>query len=166
MKKISALLALILASSAFAVEPYNSLAKNNYTVQVRSVASGSNTKNDYKTSWGSYDKTTVQHKIMEVTTSAPATATVRFTFVFKDEDGEFYLPCDAEEYQGQPVEFLEVSERRDLKLAALGERYKAGDRIYGWFVSVVKDGRVVAVAGSAERFKKIAETGIWPWEKQ
>ncbi|MEI8310294.1 MAG: hypothetical protein WCH98_06020 [Verrucomicrobiota bacterium] len=84
-----------------------------------------------------------------------------FVFVFKEGTREFMVPCkEADIYDSKPISFSQSAESRDTRYAMLGERYKEGEKIYGWFVRIVKDGRVVAAAGSNERFKKFAESGL------
>ena len=155
---------LIIAATSKAkdLRPFDRLGRDNVTLDAKSVANGAATRNEYETDYGSYDKTKDQDKdiavrVLEVSPSSKKLS-IEFYFVFRDArtNKESFVPAVVFKEENGMLIFRERATSTDTKLAMIGVRTKTGESIYGWFVRAVRDGRIVAVAGSAERFVKMA----------
>lgn len=158
----------LLKQGSLQLRPYETFGKKNVTVKVVATSSGNNSRNDYQTSWGSYDKTNSQRKNLLVTVSSVSSTVasgLEFFWILTDLETKqsVYSP---EKVVLMPdgvgkAEFKEETENTDLNLAAIGYRRKSGEKITGWMVRVVSliDGRILGVAASSEQLKKLALSG-------
>jgi hypothetical protein len=169
MKNIFAIsLALVFSTSispAAELQPFDRLGRSNLTLHTSAVAGGASTQNDFKTNYGSYDKTKNQKKDIQVeirpVSSNKSPITLRFYFVFRDAatKEEYFIPCDPVIFdQGSgTARFSETATSNDLKLVMIDIREKSGETIYGWLVRAIRDDTIVGIAGSNERFIGIAQ---------
>jgi len=163
--RISLLLVLLAISSLSAQEiaPFDRLGKNNVTVKAKQLSGGSKIDRNWQTSWGSYDRDMTSTKVIEVEVSGIGTnkgpIKVEFFFAIKDEaNGLRYFEGQNEKNdldRGLWL-FSTTATRNVVNLAALGERYKSGEKIVGWLVRVIRDNTIVGVAASAPAFEKAA----------
>jgi hypothetical protein len=151
-------------SIAEEILPFDRLGRNNVTLDAKMIAGDSSTRNDYKTDHGSYDKTKHQAKSIEITTRCLSInkedLSIMFYFVFRDAltKKEIFVPSDAVTFKegiGRAV-FRETSMSTDMNLVTIGVRKKTGKTIGGWLARAIRGNRIVGIAGSTERFKKMA----------
>jgi len=158
------LLLLILDVRASDLQPFDRLARDNVTIHAGAVAGGGSTRNDFKTDYGSYDKTKNQQKDIEVSirpvSSNKSPITIRFYFIFRDASTkeEMFIPCDPVVFeQGSgSARFSQTATSTDLKLVMIDIREKTGETIYGWLVRAIRDDTIVGIASSNERFSGFA----------
>lgn len=152
---------LLLPVTAFSqLVPFDRLAKDNLNVTARQVSGGASTQNDFRTTWGSYDKTTTQQKTISVSVNAREEIELEFIWVFKSvSEGEYSVSETKKVKDSTPVTFGETAASNDTKYATIGQRTRDGEKIYGWAVRAIKAGRIIGVAGSSDRLKKFAESG-------
>jgi hypothetical protein len=144
--------------------PYDRLSSENVTVEAKSVAGGASTRNDFKTDYGSHDKTKQQAKDIEVTVHPifknKEDLTIMFYFVLRSKEtkSESFAPSEPIIFKdgGGKTSFRGSATSTDTKYAALGVREKTGETICGWLVRVVRGNKIVGVEGSNERFKNMA----------
>jgi hypothetical protein len=157
-------LTIVTTSKAEEILPFERLGRNNVTLDAKTIAGDSSTRNDYKTDYGSYDKTKHQAKSVEIKTrclsSNKEDLSIRFYFVFRDAQTkkELFVPSDAVTFNegiGTAV-FRETSMSTDMNLVTIGIREKTGKTIVGWLARAIRGNRIVGIAGSTERFKKMA----------
>lgn len=157
-------LTIATTSKAEDILPFDRLGRNNVTLDAKTIAGGSSNQNDYKTDYGSYDKTKNQAKSIEIKThclsSNKEDLSIRFYFVFRDAQTkkELFVPSDAVTFKegiGTAV-FRETSKSTDLNLVTIGIREKTGKTIVGWLARAIRSNQIVGVAGSTERLKKMA----------
>lgn len=158
----------LLLNGSLPLQPYETFGKKNVTVKGVSKGSSNKSRNDYQTSWGSYDKTNVQNKKFVVTVSSVSqilASGLEFFWVMNDVQTK-EITYSAEKAVILPegvgeAEFLETTENTDTNHVLSGYRRKSGQKITGWMVRVVSllDGRVIGADASSEQLKKLALSG-------
>lgn len=163
MKKI---IASMIAFAAFTVtafsqlKPFDRLARDNVTIKVVHIGGGGSVKNNYQTSWGSYDKTRNQEYAYEVSLDPKSPVLLEFAFVFRDSGGEFILAEKPQTVaQAEKIKFEQSAESQDINLKLANYRKKSGEKIIGWLARASRDGKVVGIAGSSDKYEKIAGSG-------
>lgn len=164
VKALLFLLVAVPASRSEDLQKFSRLYRDNVALDAKPIAGGSSTRDDFKTNYGSYDKTKTQARTIEISvrpvSSKKEEISIRFYFVFRDAQTkeEVFVPADTvvfKEGSGTAV-FSQEATSTDLKLVTIGIREKTGESIYGWLARAVRGDRIVGVAGSVERFEKMA----------
>jgi hypothetical protein len=126
-------------------------------LDVRTMASKSAVRNDYKTDWGSYDKNYERSRVIEISVSMlrgePVKLFVTTRWVGKKMSGKDYVTLGRHQQEivlkaGAPQKWNEESgaiKARDLNLEAIGDRTVGGAKISGWVVTVENEvGQILA----------------------
>lgn len=173
-------LALLFAvTSAHAGEPpkidprsWTAFPRTSLGLDVRGVAARKNVKDDYKTDYGSYDKTYNRERVIEATVRTTGTAADPILAVWWIGKSTYYNRRTVLRHQRTPINvqpgkpaIVELAsgdiEARDMKLNAIGYRKVGGDRIEGWLVAILDPatGQPIAWRASEPGIASLARSG-------
>jgi hypothetical protein len=144
------------------IQPFDRLGRENVTIQAQHKRGGSSSDYDYRASWGSYSKTVISTKEIEVTIKQhrkeKQPLIVEFFFIIKGESGRFAQQAGVLELpEGEGTATFSTSSKQDrARYVYLGIRERSGDRIEGWLVRALNRGRVLGIAASSPSFEELA----------
>jgi len=148
--------------------PYNTFGQTNVAVDVKAKKTKSSTTDNYRTSWGSYDKDTTVEKIMSVeirSVNLVSYAAVEFFWKIQIQSNKatLFQRCEPELlYDGKKqVEFSVATERNDTNFRLAGVQRKDGEKVVGWIARCINlvDGQVLGVTASSQELERIGKAG-------
>lgn len=157
MKSVALVAALIVASLARAAAP-------GVWLEVKETSNTSKRRNDYPTTWGSYDYIYNGFKTVAVklhnSLSTPATLGVQVVFIAQTAGGsDFFIASNQQRVidlgrSDEELTFHAAFSGEDLNLALAKTRNSGGGRPYGWVVQVWQSGQVVSRKASLPELEK------------
>jgi hypothetical protein len=169
--KVLALLLVLVASgaSAFAEEavelaPFDRLGKNNVIMKARQMSGGSTSDYKWQSGYGSFDRDKTASNTVEVEVSAVGSngkpLVVEFFFVAKElgsGGGEHFIQKKEDVPAGNgKLAFTAEATHNDERLVYAGARNRSGQRLVGWFGRAVRDGAIIGVVGSSDKYVQYA----------
>lgn len=149
--------------------PYDTFNKQNVSLDVKSIGSSRSTENNYRTTWGSFDKSTSSSQSKQVTIRGGKKFTwsaLEFFWVLRNQDDKSIIlkRCDPKFFtkEGEnQAEFSIETESSNTKYATIGIHNKSGEAVTGWVVRLIAlfDGRVLGVKASSPSLEKLAKSG-------
>jgi hypothetical protein len=114
------------------------------------------------TTWGSYARTVTSTKDIEVTVSQPRkekqALKLEFFFVIKGDSKRYAKQAgvlDLPEGEGSSV-FSTSAKQGQARWVYIGFRESSGERIEGWLVRALNNGRIIGIAASSPSLEELA----------
>ena len=148
--------------------PYETFNNLNVSLDVIPQKSSRSAVDNFKTSYGSYDKDILSTKAMKVVVRKSGEfpyAAVEFFWSIRDEENKSMRLERCEPVlltrEKREAEFSRTSERSDTKYVYLGTRDKDGEKVAGWLARCVAllDGKVIGVKASNQELEKLGKKG-------
>lgn len=155
------LLALLTAAQAETLEAYDPLARNNLTLKTNLLSSGSAVTNrDLETGYGTYVRDLETEKILRVEIPVVpkefSPPTIEAYAIVKNHQTKKLSSAKGEIAQHSPngtdFRFSAKNRRERWMYAEDGRVSQHGDKILGWIVRAIVDGRIVGVAASTDKY--------------
>jgi len=170
--KLKALLPALVAISGLHAASPQSLPATSLSLDAKTVAAKKSVRDDYKTDYGSYDKSFSRARDIEITlrnlgrTPFDVVITTHFIGKFTASNERLILSSRDEPVKIQPNTTQKVTassgaiEGKDLKLSLAGVRDASGARIEGWIVLVRETAtkKLLCCKGSDSHLDALART--------
>lgn len=155
-------------SNKLAINEYESFNKTNVSVVVIPEKVGTKTADNFKTSYGSFDKDVESLKTMKVSVKSLGDLPycgLEFFWVIRDESTKkTYLerPDPVLLFGGKrEARFSRTSVRSDTRYVTLGIREKDGEKITGWLARCILlfNGKIIGVKASSQDLERLGKRG-------
>jgi hypothetical protein len=151
------------SAATMGIAPYDRLAKGNILVESHVLTSGSEDYIFWYSRWGSYSKSCIQKKLVEIRLSgignSGAPAVVEFFRVLRINNREICVQSEGQNIKsdGQGTWCVQLtSESYEVYYKSLGIREQIGLKMVGYFVRVMRDNRIVGYFAAPSAYERFA----------